>query len=36
MRIQTRPVRFMWRVMVRRAASIWRAVTRAGVIAFNP
>ena len=30
MRIHTRPARFMWRVMARRAASIWRAVTRSG------
>ncbi len=36
MRIQTRPARFMWRVSARRAASIWRAVTRSGSIAFRP
>src|SRR4029079_6742998 len=35
-RIQTRPARFMWRVSARRAASIWRAVTRSGSIAFSP
>src|SRR5262249_8995407 len=35
-RIQTRPARFMWRVSARRAASIWRAVTRSGSIAFRP
>ena len=35
-RIQTRPARFMWRVMARRAASIWRAVMRSGSIAFRP
>src|SRR5579863_6613619 len=35
-RIQTRPARFMWRVSARRAASIWRAVTRSGAIAFRP
>src|SRR5579864_7073428 len=35
-RIQTRPARFMWRVMARRAASIWRAVRRSGSIAFRP
>src|SRR5216684_5913827 len=34
--IQTRPARFMWRVSARRAASIWRAVTRSGSIAFRP
>src|SRR4051812_35447484 len=26
----------MWRVSARRAASIWRAVTRSGSIAFRP
>ncbi len=26
----------MWRVMARRAASIWRAVRRSGSIAFRP
>src|SRR5437879_4640917 len=36
MRIQTRPARFMWRVSARRAASIWRAVTRSGSSAFKP
>ena len=36
MRIQTRPTRLMWRVMARRAASIWRAVMRPGSIAFRP
>src|SRR6185437_17022442 len=30
MRIHTRPWRFIWRVIARRAASIWRAVTRSG------
>src|SRR5215212_3289565 len=35
-RIQTRPARFMWRVMARRAASIWRAVRRSGSIALSP
>src|ERR671913_330620 len=35
-RIQTRPWRFIWRVMARRAASIWRAVTRSGSSAFKP
>src|SRR5262245_49982505 len=35
-RIQTRPVRFMPRVMARRAASIWRAVSRSGSIALRP
>src|SRR5262249_32706668 len=36
MRIQTRPARFMWRVSARRAASIWRAVTRSGSNALSP
>src|SRR5512140_821881 len=36
MRIQTRPPRLMWRVMARRAASIWRAVRRPRPIAFRP
>src|SRR5580658_787852 len=36
MRIQTRPMRLMWRVMARRAASISRAVTRPGSVAFRP
>src|SRR5216683_4322143 len=35
-RIHTRPIRLMWRVMARRAASIWRAVTRPGDVAFSP
>ena len=35
-RIQTWPARFMWRVSARRAASIWRAVTRSGSIALRP
>src|SRR3954452_6148176 len=35
-RIQRRPVRLMWRVMARRAASIWRAVIRSGSIALRP
>src|SRR4051794_30041624 len=35
-RIQTRPARFMWRVSARRAASVLRAVTRSGSIAFRP
>ena len=34
-RIQTRPWRFMCRVIARRAASIWRAVTRSGSVAFR-
>src|SRR5438067_5203201 len=36
MRIQTRPPRLMWRVIARRPASIWRAVRRPRVVAFNP
>ena len=36
MRIHTRPVRFIARVMARRAASIWRAVSRSGSSAFSP
>src|SRR3569623_1894919 len=36
MRIQRRPWRLMWRVIARRAASIWRAVIRSGSIAFRP
>src|SRR3954468_4121837 len=36
MRIQTRPWRFMARVIARRAASICRAVTRSGSSAFRP
>src|SRR5436190_21940788 len=35
-RIQTRPARFMPRVSARRAASIWRAVSRSGSCAFSP
>ncbi len=35
-RIHTRPERFMCRVSARRAASIWRAVTRSGSIALRP
>ena len=31
MRIQTRPTRRIWRVIARRAASIWRAVMRPGL-----
>ena len=36
MRIQTRPARFIWRVMARRAASISRALRRSGSSAFRP
>src|ERR1700719_3030183 len=36
MRIHTCQSRFMWRVMARRAASIWRAVRRSGSIALRP
>src|SRR5215216_2793581 len=36
MRIQTRPPRLMWRVIARRAASIWRAVRRPRPMAFRP
>src|SRR6476646_8943944 len=36
MRIQIRPPRLMWRVMARRAASIWRAVSRPRPMAFRP
>src|SRR5690348_13745080 len=36
MRIHTRPWRFIWRVIARRAASICRAVTRSGSIDFRP
>src|ERR1700693_2866079 len=36
MRIQTRPPRLMWRVIARRAASIWRAVKRPRAVAFRP
>ena len=35
-RIQTRPARLRWRVIARRAASIWRAVIRALLVAFMP
>src|SRR5260370_24700974 len=35
-RIHTRPTRRIERVIVRRAASIWRAVIRPGSTAFNP
>src|SRR6187397_3419249 len=36
MRIQMRPPRLMWRVIARRAASIWRAVRRPRPMAFRP
>src|SRR3954470_8880123 len=36
MRIQMRPPRLMWRVIARRAASIWRAVRRPRVNALSP
>src|ERR1700712_3752003 len=36
MRIQMRPPRLMWRVIARRAASIWRAGGRARPTAFRP
>jgi hypothetical protein len=36
MRIHTLPARFRWRVSARRAASIWRAVSRPGSCAFRP
>src|SRR3954451_20816390 len=36
MRIQMRPPRLMWRVIARRAASIWRAVRRPRPMAFSP
>src|SRR5947209_18670273 len=36
MRIHTRPTRRIWRVMVRRAASICRPVIRPGSTAFRP
>jgi hypothetical protein len=36
MRIQTRPARFIARVMARRADSICRAVIRSGSKAFRP
>src|SRR3954466_1497202 len=35
-RIQIRPPRLIWRVIARRAASIWRAVNRPRPTAFNP
>src|SRR5580692_4280303 len=35
-RIHTRPARFIWRVIARRAASISRAVMRSGSRAFRP
>src|SRR3954467_5238546 len=36
MRIQMRPPRLMWRVIARRAASIWRAVRRPRPTALRP
>src|SRR5215475_1690869 len=36
MRIQMRPPRLMWRVIARRAASIWRAVRRPRSMAYRP
>src|SRR6185437_14170637 len=36
MRIQILPPRLMWRVIARRAASIWRAVSRPRAAAFRP
>src|SRR5215468_7131881 len=36
MRIQMRPPRLMWRVIARRAASIWRAVSRPRPVALSP
>src|SRR6478672_6797668 len=36
MRIQILPPRLMWRVIARRAASIWRAVRRPRAVAFRP
>src|SRR4029079_18174926 len=36
MRIQMRPPRLMWRVIARRAASIWRAVRRPRSVALRP
>src|SRR5512135_2691336 len=36
MRIQIRPPRLMWRVIARRAASIWRDVRRPRAIALRP
>src|SRR5512137_282620 len=35
-RIQIRPPRLIWRVIARRAASIWRAVNRPRPTAFRP
>src|SRR3954471_21424091 len=35
-RIQMRPPRLIWRVIARRAASIWRAVNRPRPTAFRP
>src|SRR5690606_26967573 len=35
-RIHRRPWRLMWRVIARRAASIWRAVIRSGSMALRP
>src|SRR5687767_3741294 len=35
-RIQMRPPRLMWRVIARRAASIWRAVRRPRPMALSP
>src|SRR5690606_15759949 len=35
-RIQIRPPRLMWRLIARRAASIWRAVRRPRPVAFKP
>src|SRR3954454_2750573 len=35
-RIHKRPERLMWRVIARRAASIWRAVIRSGSMALRP
>src|SRR6185436_14806738 len=36
MRMKMRPPRLMWRVIARRPASIWRAVSRPRVVAFSP
>src|SRR5215831_2999434 len=36
MRIQMRPPRLIWRVIARRAASIWRAVSRPRPTALSP
>src|SRR5690554_1851800 len=35
-RIQIRPPRLMWRLIARRAASIWRAVRRPRSVALRP